>query len=160
MERSNNSLQMIILIGIPASGKSTFYTQNFSNLPRVSKDLMRKKKTKTKDEQQKQLIIENLSKNKSVVIDNNNESKEIRKPLIEMAKKFNAKVIGYYFQSNVKECLERNKKRSGKARVPDFVIFIKKKALQKPSYDEGFDELYYVKIEPEYKFNVQRWRNE
>jgi hypothetical protein len=43
--------------------------------------------------------------------------------------------------------IERNKKRSGLARVPDNVIWNMKSRYKIPSLDEGFDEIWHVDAE-------------
>lgn len=121
--------------------------------------MLKKRKGLTKDEQQTRLIENAFSRKQSVVVDNNNESKEIRKSLIELALRYNAKVIGYFFESNIRDCKERNAKRTGKARVPDKAIYIKASQLEIPSMDEGFQELYYVTMKKEKGFNVTPWKD-
>lgn len=44
--------------------------------------------------------------------------------------------------------MERNRARDGKARVPDVALFATRKRLVPPSYAEGFDRLYSVRIAP------------
>jgi len=45
----------------------------------------------------------------------------------------------------VKTLLARNRQREGKARVPDAALFVTRKKLAPPSYDEGFDEIHVIK---------------
>jgi hypothetical protein len=63
-------------------------------------------------------------------------------------------VIGYYFESILSDCLQRNEKRIGKDRIENVGVIAKFKQLQAPSFDEGFDKLYFVKIEGD-QFNVK-----
>jgi hypothetical protein len=56
------------------------------------------------------------------------------------------KVLGYYFDASVSECLQRNEAREGKARVPDVAIYSTAKKLVAPSIEEGFDELLCVRV--------------
>ena len=53
---------------------------------------------------------------------------------------------GNYFQPDVSSSRKRNKQRSGIAQVPDKAIFITASKLMPPSYAEGYDRLYYVRI--------------
>ena len=53
---------------------------------------------------------------------------------------------GYYFEPDVSESRTRNKQREGKAQVPDKAIYITAHKLEPPTYAEGFDALYYVRI--------------
>jgi hypothetical protein len=69
-------------------------------------------------------------------------------------------VIGYYFQSDVRGCLRRNAARTRRERVPDKAILGTYKQLQLPTLEEGFDALYYVKIDEAGTFTVEDWRDE
>lgn len=140
-------MEMIILIGLQASGKSSFFRSNFAaTYEHVSKDLLRTSKYKNKAQKQAELIERTLQEHRSVVIDNTNTRVEDRKSLIESGRKYGARIIGYYFLPEVASSRERNKQRVGKAQVPDKAIFITAHKLVSPSYAEGFDKLYYVQI--------------
>ena len=60
----------------------------------------------------------------------------------------------------VAQCLERNRQRTGKARVPDVAIFATLKKLVRPSYKEGFDRLFYVRMADDGTFEVSDWVEE
>lgn len=150
-------MQLVIIIGLQGSGKSTFARTFFADTHRyVSKDRMRN--TRNKNRRQECLITEALSQGHSVVVDNTNPNAEVRAPLIALGKQFHAEVVGYYLQSRVEECILRNRQREGKARVPDVAIYVTAKKLQPPSYAEGFDQLYYVRINPAGGFRVSSWK--
>jgi hypothetical protein len=53
--------------------------------------------------------------------------------------------------------LRRNEERY--ERVPDVAILSTAKKLERPTFDEGFDELWYVRIEDR-EFVVEEWKNE
>jgi predicted kinase len=134
-------LEMIIFIGIPASGKSTFYEQNFSEThTHISLDVL-----KTRNRENK-MLEETFALGKSCVIDNTNVSIEERKKYIDAGKKHDYKVTGFYFRSAVDECRIRNNQRLGKKRVPSTALLNKAAHLERPSKEEGFDELYYVTL--------------
>ena len=130
---------MIIFIGIPASGKSTFYRQNFAETHVcVSLDILHTRF------QEGKLLGELLSAGKSCVIDNTNVELAERKKYIDAAKACGYKVIGYYFRSSIDECRIRNAMRE--RQVPEIALLNKAAHLELPSKSEGFDELYYVSI--------------
>lgn len=145
----------IILIGIQASGKTSFYRQHFSGLAHINLDTLH---TRAKE----QKAIEECHKNGlSYVVDNTNPAKEDRARYIPKAKFLGYRVIGYYFRSSVKESLERNSRRD--RIVPVIAIAGTSAKLKFPSYSEGFDELYYVRMangknyaegKPEKKFEI------
>lgn len=144
-------MEVIIFCGIQATGKSTFYKQHFFNSHvRISLDLL---KTRHRE---KCFIDLCYSTEKSFVVDNTNPQMEDRLKYIREAKERKAKVIGYYFQSNLKECIERNEKRTGIEVIPLVGIKGTYNKLELPSFDEGFDELYYVQIVDD-KFEIKNW---
>jgi predicted kinase len=151
-------MEVVIFIGLQATGKSTFYRQYFATTHElISKDLMSRR---GKENRQVQSIDIALAANKSIVIDNTNPRAIDRTNIINQSRNYQVKIIGYYFASKVSESLERNSKRTGKALVPDVGIFSTAKLLVKPEYTEGFDELFYVQIGTETEFIITPWRKE
>lgn len=110
-------MEAIIFVGIQGSGKSTFYKEKFFNSHvRISNDLL---KTRNREK----LFIEAcISNSQKFVIDNTNPTIEDRQKYIQRLKETNYKVIGYYFESKIKDCLERNNQRSEKEIIPEKVI--------------------------------------
>ena len=150
-------MEMVILTGLQASGKSTFFRIYFAAThEHISKDQMRNNKHRGRT--QAQLIEEALQKGHAVVIDNTNPTVEVREPLIRLGRMYDAEITGYYFESQVRQCLERNRLREGKARVPDVAIYVTAKKLVRPSYKEGFDKLFYVRITGDFSFEIQEWK--
>lgn len=134
--------EMIIFIGIPASGKSTFYEKNFAAThDRISLDILQTRFRENK------MLLEAVDSGKSCVIDNTNVLVPERKKYIDIAKKHGYKIIGYYFRSAIDECRIRNNRRQGKKKVPEIALRNKIAHLERPFKQEGFDELFYVKIE-------------
>jgi predicted kinase len=139
-------IELIILIGLQASGKSTFYRRYFSQTHQiVSKDLMGNAKKKTA--RQERLLREAFTSRQSVVLDNTNPALEDRKQAIEIGKAHHARTIAYYFPPDIEANLERNRARTGRAQVPDVAIFDTAKKLCPPSLEEGFDEIWIVHLE-------------
>lgn len=140
---------MHILIGIPASGKSSFADSELPHCVHISKDNMNGTK---KDTKQRRMIHEAISAGKSVVVDNTNTTVELRAKLIRQARELGATVHGHYFKSNLKECLTRNALRSGikpsgkDAKVPERVMRSFFNSMQTPRWDEGFDVLNFVTL--------------
>jgi predicted kinase len=140
-------MDMIILMGLQASGKSMFYHTHFAAThEHISKDMLRTSKHKNKSQKQAECIERAFQAHHSVVIDNTNSTIEDRQPLIELGRSYGTDVTGYYFEPDVAGSLERNKQRAGKAQVPDRAIYITANKLAHPTYAEGFDQLYYVRI--------------
>jgi predicted kinase len=146
--------ECVILIGLPAAGKTSFYREYFSRThDHVSKDLMRS--TRRPGRRQEQLIEESLSNGRSVVVDNTNASVAVRAPVLRLARAHGAQLLGYYFPAEAAEVLRRNRTREGRDRVPDVAIFAVRKQLEPPSFAEGFDRLFRVRLdEPQRGFEV------
>lgn len=128
-----------IMIGIQGSGKSTFCQKYLPNFYRINLDTL-------KTRHQEQLAIDECFKcGRNFVIDNTNPTIDERGKYILRAKKEGYKILGYFMESKIKDCIERNNQRTGKACIPATAIAATSNKLQLPSYDEGFDKLYFVK---------------
>src|SRR5690349_9261082 len=126
-------MQAIIFCGIQATGKTTFYKENFLHSHvRISLDLLRTR------HREKVCLEACLQTRQRFVVDNTNPTAVERAKYIQLAQAAGYEIIGYYFKSNVQEAVVRNLERSGKARVPDVGIFGTRKRLEIPSYAEGF----------------------
>jgi len=149
-------MELVIFIGLQASGKSTFFRTYFATThEQVSKDLMRNNKNRAR--RQAQLIEAALQAGRSVVVDNTNPTIEDRASLIQLSKTYGAQIIGYYFESHVSLCRKRNQQRVGKDQVPDVAIYSTIKKLVRPTYAEGFHQLFYVYIASQSAFEVRPW---
>jgi predicted kinase len=144
-EEARAARELVIFVGLQASGKSTFFRERFAAThEHVSKDLFRNNRNRNR--RQAQLIEASLGAGSPVVVDNTNPTVEDRRPLIELGRRFGARIVGHYFDSTVRQCIERNRLRAGKEKVPDVAIYATAKKLAPPSYAEGFDELSRVRL--------------
>ena len=142
---------MIIMMGIQGSGKSTFCAKNFPEYTRINLDTLR---TRKKENDALWLAI---NRKENIIIDNTNPTVSDRKKYIEAGKASQYNIIGYFMQSRLQECIERNDARQGKEKIPAIAIACTSNKLEMPSYEEGFDELYFVKITDE-GFSFSKWR--
>lgn len=148
-------MEAIILIGIQGSGKSTFCRQRFfDSHVRINLDMLRTRN------RERVLVAACLEAKQRFVVDNTNPTVAERAEYIRQAKNHGFKVIGYYFNSKPSDCLARNAYREEKSRIPEKGVLGTYKRLQLPSLEEGFDELYYVKIDGEQTFQVMEWQGE
>jgi len=144
----------VIFIGIPASGKTTFFSKYFvESYIHINLDTLHTRKKEAA------LLVECLSKGKSFVVDNTNPKRTDRERYIATAKAEEYRVIGYFFQSVVSDCITRNRNRVGKMRVPDIVIASKSNELELPCFDEGYDALFFVKMN-DGEFIIEEWKEE
>ena len=147
-------MELVIFVGLQASGKSTFFRERFAAThAHVSKDLFRNNRDRNR--RQAQLIEAALGKGVSVVVDNANPTVEDRMSLIRLGRRFGAKVVGYYFDSTVRQSIGRNRQRAGADQVPDVAVYATAKKLERPAYREGFDELFSVRMTGDSAFDVR-----
>jgi predicted kinase len=134
-------MEAVIFIGLQGAGKSTFYQQRFASTHvRINLDTL---KTRHREIL---LLQECLREKRDFVVDNTNPTLEERRRYIAPAREAGFKVIGYYFDVPVQDCIERNKTREGKSRIPIPALYGTRKKLQMPARKEGFDELFTVAI--------------
>jgi predicted kinase len=146
-------VELIILVGLPGAGKSSFYAERFAATHTlVSKD--RLPHHKRPSARQAELIREALVRGESVVVDNTNPAVADRAPLIAEARRCGARVVGYLFPPDLPGCRRRNAAREGKARVPDVALYVAAKRLVPPTHAEGFDEVHEVTLVAPSGFSV------
>jgi predicted kinase len=156
--RPGDSMELVILIGLQGSGKSTFYRARFAETHvHISKDNFRHVRHPSR--RQAMLVDEALRAGRSVVVDNTNPTVADRAPLIAQAQAHGATVVGYYLSTPFALSLERNRRRSGKQRVPDVALYATNKRLEPPSYAEGFDRLFYVGIADDGTAVIEDWND-
>jgi predicted kinase len=146
-------MEAVIFIGIQATGKSTFYQERFSNTHvRINLDML---KTRRRED----LLLEAcIRARQSFVVDNTNILASERAKYIALARPAGYTIIGCYFQSRLQESLRRNQQRTGKAVIPEKGLLAKYHHMQRPQYSEGFDQLYYVSMDPRGGFLVAEWQ--
>lgn len=148
-------MQLILFTGIPGSGKSTFYKQNFFHTHmRVNLDMLR---TRHREDR---LLDFCFHTSMPFVVDNTNVTLQDRKKYIDLAQQNHYAVIGYYFETNLQNCLQRNATRSGRQLVSERGLIAKYRALRIPSLQEGYNELYYVQLTTENEFIIRPWQHE
>jgi len=98
-----------------------------------------------------------LEASQRFVIDNTNPTKQVRKKYLDGAIDHRFTAVGFYFQSSVADCVLRNQGRAGGKQVPGKAIVSTIRKLELPSYEEGFDQLHFVRI-VENAFVVEDWK--
>ena len=143
---------MVLMIGIQGSGKSTFYHKYLSDdYVRVNLDTL---KTRNREEQ---LVSECFREGKSFAVDNTNPTRADRQRYIPLAQYWGYRIVGYFMESKLQTCIERNDQRSGSAKIPATAIAATSNKLQLPGFEEGFDELYFVKNDGQI-MTIEQWR--
>jgi predicted kinase len=145
--------EVVILIGLPASGKTSFFHARLAATHQhVSKDLM--PNVRDRSGRQARLIEQALAAGGSVAVDNVNASAAERAAVIAIARRLGARAVGYVFEATTREAVGRNRGRAASARVPNVAIFTAAKRFVAPSRDEGFDELWRVRTPRPGEFEV------
>ena len=143
-------MEAVILVGIQASGKSTFYKQRFFDTHvRISRDLLR---TRSREAL---LMRACLEARQPFVVDNTNVLAEERARYVAPAKAAGYRVVCYYFRTETRAAIARNKLRQGRAAVPIPGILGTYQKLEEPRMEEGFDEMYAVTLTPSSEFVVE-----
>uniref|UniRef100_A0ABM0MWD8 Bifunctional polynucleotide phosphatase/kinase-like n=1 Tax=Saccoglossus kowalevskii TaxID=10224 RepID=A0ABM0MWD8_SACKO len=133
--------EMIVMVGFPASGKSTF-SRNYlvpHGYQVVNRDTLG---TQSKC---KKSCDESLKNGKSVIIDNTNPAKHVRQEYINIAKKHGVPIRCFWFQTSLPLAHHMNLYRQTQTngdvrRVPDVGYNVFKKHFEEPDLEEGFSE--------------------
>lgn len=144
-------MEAVIFIGIQGSGKSSFFRERFFDTHvRINLDMLR---TRRREEL---LVAACLQGGQSFVIDNTNPLPSDRARYVSPARAAGFRTVAYFFESSLWEAMERNNLRAGKQRIPAPAVAAAFKKLVPPSADEGFDEIYTVKLTIDSGFVVVR----
>ena len=142
-------LESILFIGIPGSGKSSFYKERFyATHVRINRDMLKT------SHRERRLIETCLETGQRFVIDNTSLTEAARAEYIRPAREAKFRVVGYYFRTAVAAAIARNEQRQ-QGKIPKVGIFAAQKRLEVPSVEEGFDEVYCVMLDREKGFSVE-----
>ena len=135
-----NGKEIIIMIGYPASGKSTISKKinEFYNYEIINQDTL---KTKAKCHKMvKELII----KGKSLIVDNTNPTIETRKFYIDIARENDYYITCIYMQTSLELSIHNNHFRNNyktNLLIPEIAYRIFKSKFEKPKEEEGFNRI-------------------
>ena len=132
-------MEAIVLCGVQGSGKTTLYRDRWLDTHvRVSMDLLR---TRHREGEFVRLCLQTRQ---PFVVDNTNPTPADRKRYVEPAQAAGFKVIGYLVEVDEAEAVARNAERAGKQRVPVAGVVGTARRLLRPTFEEGFDELWHA----------------
>jgi predicted kinase len=148
-------VEAVIFVGLQGAGKSTFYQERFfATHMRLNRDML---KTRHRE---KRFLLACVETSQRFVVDNTNPTRAEREIYIKAAKVAGFQVVGYYFQSRVEDCKRRNDLRRSAQQVPLRGILGTAGRMEFPNRVEGFDAIYYVRIDEPNGFVVEEWKDE
>ncbi len=155
----DQGLELVVLVGLQASGKSTFCDLRLAaSHTVVSKDAFGN--ARHRQRRQMHLVNEALSAGRSVVLDNTNPSPAEWQPLIDAGRAHGATVVGYWFPPDLEAAAARNAARDERSRVPDVGFYTTLGRLRQPSLADGFDGLFTVSFDGAGGFLVEPMADE
>lgn len=140
--------EVILMAGLPGSGKSTTAIAMFPNHVRISQDELGNRNDCLN------AMRFNLKQGKSVVIDRCHCSKSQRKYFLDLAKDLGVdKIRAYILYTNPEVCIERIKRRTEHPNLTGAISHDKiieivssfNKNLEMPNESEGFTEITIIK---------------
>jgi predicted kinase len=148
-------VETVIFVGLQGAGKSTFYQEGFfATHVRINLEMLRTR------HREKRLMLASLETHPSFVVDNTNPTRAEREVYLRAANDAGFRIVGYYFQSRIEDCKRRNLQRIPEQQVPVVGILGTASRMEFPSRDEGFDGLFYVRIDEPNGFVVEEWQDE
>ncbi|XP_077115839.1 bifunctional polynucleotide phosphatase/kinase [Ranitomeya variabilis] len=147
----SSSVEVVVTVGFPAAGKSTFIKENL-----VPKGYVYANRD-TLGTWQKCVAAceEALKSKKSIVIDNTNPDLESRSRYINCAKKAGVPVRCFFFVAPIELAKHNNRFREmtskGHVSVNDMVMNSYKSKFVAPSLTEGFSEILKINFVPNFK---------
>lgn len=144
--------EMIVFVGPPASGKSTFTKRYFIpyKYVHINRD------TLGTHEKCLKVAETNLSEGKSIVIDNTNASKATRNDFIKLANKFKLIHIRCFKMTTLIELchhlnyFRQNLTKSKVRRIPDVGYNMYKSRYEDPLLSDGFTDIVNVDFQPQF----------
>jgi predicted kinase len=138
-------------MGVQGSGKTTFYRDRFFDTHvRINLDML-----KTRHREQL-LLAACLAAKQPFVVDNTNPLPTDRARYIGVAREAGFRVVAYFFDTPLRDAIQRNNQRTGKQKIPVPAIAGAFRKLQVPTRQEGFDDVYSVTIGPDGGFVVSK----
>jgi predicted kinase len=132
-------MEAVVLCGVQGSGKTTLYRDRFlDSHVRVSMDLLR---TRHREAAFLALCIQTRQ---PFVVDNTNPTPADRRRYVEPARAAGFRVIAYLVEVDEADALARNAGRGPRRRVPPAGLVGTGRRLQRPTAEEGFDELWHA----------------
>ena len=150
--------KLIMMVGIPGSGKSTYIKNHFPNIVSVSRDAIRFEILDEKGgeyfDYEKEVfnsfvrqIIGSLVVDEVTIADATHLNKNSRAKLLNKVRQFADEIEVIFMDVDLITAIERNDKREGHAKVPRGVIRRMFFQLEAPEENEGFNKITIIREE-------------
>lgn len=128
---------IIVMCGLPSSGKSTLIAEYSNEAAIVDGDELKTSERVAN----KVLSLKNC--NKTIIIDATNLTLERRSVLIKIAKEWKVPISCIWLTLDAKTCVQRAKERyqKGGKNIPPIAIYKLNKTFIEPTIEEGFNEI-------------------
>jgi bifunctional polynucleotide phosphatase/kinase len=145
---ASDRLELVLLVGSPASGKTRFAHCYF--LPHgyvhINQDTLKEKCLKA--------CQEALSNQQSCIIDNTNPDPATRGEYVKIASMFNVPIVCYVMSASMELCQHNDHVRSiihGQSRLPKVAMASFKQRLVPPQAKEGFEAIHTIDFIPDFQ---------
>jgi len=147
--------KLILVMGCPGAGKSTFLKNHVDEGTIISRDEVRYSMVSENEEyfsKEKAVfkefvkqIQENLAKGINVYADATHLTQKSRHKLLAAIKVEPSETDLIWINTSEKECIKHNENRIGtRGYVPEDVLHRMFLSIQRPNLDEGFDKIYII----------------
>lgn len=149
LELNKKEKMMILLIGFPASGKSSIVKKYFNGdkFGIINRDTLKTMKKCLKS------TYSLINEGKNIIIDNTNPDKKTRSEYLKIAEKKKIKKIAIHIKTSFNHSMHNNYFRHfnmKKTKIPTIAYNLYKKKFEEPTIGE-FDEIY--EITPNFKLD-------
>lgn len=153
---SIDTCDLILICGIPASGKTHLTQNKYKDRIRLNKDDIRfahkrlisygQKWTQSDfdlelekifSDYEMELLQYHLQKGYKIVVDGTNVTRARRKPYVDVAKRLSKTIGILFFNSPIELCLKRNQNRENI--IPESIVRKYNNDIELPHISEGFD---------------------
>lgn len=152
--------KLVMTVGVPGSGKSTWVRNNFPDIIPVSRDAIRFEILDERggdyfdyeDEVFDKFIhqiIGSLVVDKVTIADATHLNKKARAKVLNKVCKFADEIECVWIDTELDTAIERNELREGRARVPRGVIRRMYFSMEEPQLEEGFNKITIIREDKE-----------
>lgn len=158
MEEKRRMSKLIMMVGIPGSGKSTWIKNNFPEIIPVSRDaikfeLLNERGGEYFDYEDEVFenfihqIIGSLVVDEITIADATHLNKKLRAKVLNKVRQFADEIEAVWIDTDLETAFERNDQRKGRAWVKHGIIRRMWFSMEAPEESEGFNKITIIKEE-------------